>query len=110
MAENESGKFYTKVTHKITITTKEVKGVCVAGFKPGHKITVKVPRVILDETDTVCVNAMSSIMPYIRQFSTEPLPPNARNFVACSDPGPGRGGHGNVLFEITHTRIDGPTE
>jgi uncharacterized repeat protein (TIGR04076 family) len=102
-----SEKFYTKITHKITITVKEVQGVCSAGLKVGDKIVVKVPRIDVRETDNICINGLNSLIPYLRQWSTEPFPPNARSIVCCSDPGPQNGGLGHVLFEIKSEKIGG---
>jgi len=91
--------------YRITVTAKEVKGLCLAGLGPGDRVSMVLPRVDLENTDRICVNAMSALMPFIRQFSSEELPYNARAFVSCPDPGPTKGGHGNVLFEITRKFI-----
>jgi uncharacterized repeat protein (TIGR04076 family) len=100
------GKGTEKVkNYRITATAKEVKGVCLAGLRPGDRVSIIVPRVDLNHTDKICMNAMSALMPFIRQFSSESLDYNARAFVSCPDPGPERGGHGNVLFEITRDFI-----
>lgn len=100
-----SERFYVAMTHRITVTVKEIEGVCTAGLKVGDKIVIRVPRIDVRATDNLCMNALSALMPYIRQWSTEPFPPNARSFVCCPDPGPGKGGRGHVLFEIRSERI-----
>ncbi len=91
--------------YRITATVKEVTGLCQAGMRPGSKVSFVVPRVDLEHTDKICINAMSALMPFIRQFSFEKLSHNARAFISCPDPGPTKGGHGNVLFEITRKFI-----
>jgi len=96
---------YTKMTHKITVTVAEIQGVCTAGFKAGDKIVIRMPRIDVRETDNLCMNALSALMPYVRQWSTEPFPPNARSIVCCPDPGPEKGGRGHVFFHIQSERI-----
>ncbi len=91
--------------YRITATVKEVKGLCQAGLRPGDRVSMVLPRVDLENTNKICVNAMSALMPFLRQFSSEQLPYNARAFVSCPDPGPNKGGHGNVLFEVTRKSI-----
>jgi hypothetical protein len=53
------------------------------------------------------MNALSAMMPYIRQWSMEPFPPTAREFVSCPDPGPEKGGRGHVFFHIKSEKIKG---
>ena len=91
--------------YRITVTAKEVNGLCQAGLKTGDRVSVVVPRVELKNTDKICINAISALMPFLRQFTSDSLDYNARVHVSCPDPGPGRGGHGNVLFEITREFI-----
>lgn len=93
---------FPMATHKITATVVDKEGVCTAGLKVGDKVVFRVPRIDLKETTSICMNALNCLMPYVRQWSTSPLPPNARPFVCCSDPGPGKGGKGHVTFELTH--------
>ena len=96
---------HTPNTHKITITVTEIEGTCSAGFKVGDKIVIKRPRICLNETDNLCINALSAMMPYIRQWSSEPFPPNARSIIHCPDAGPMRGGHGSVIFKIKSEKL-----
>jgi uncharacterized repeat protein (TIGR04076 family) len=91
--------------YRIVVTAKEVTGLCQAGLREGDQMSIIVPRVDLKNTKKICVNAMSALMPFIRQFSSDSLPYNARCFVSCPDPGAARGGHGSVLFEITRQFI-----
>ena len=87
-------------THRVIATVVEKEGICSAGLKVGDKIVFRVPRVDLKETDAICMNALNCLMPYVRQWSTAPLPQNARPHVCCSDPGPGKGGKGHVVFHL----------
>ena len=85
---------------KITVTVKEVQGICTAGLRIGDRIVIRVPRIDVRETDSLCLGALSALMPYVRQWSSEPVPHNARSFISCPDPGPDKGGRGHVLFHI----------
>ena len=89
------------MSREIVIEVKEVIGRCNAGYKVGEKIVLKLPNVDLDKTDRICMGALNSLQPYIRQFSGESvLPSNARSIIHCPDPGPGKGGKGSVIFRI----------
>lgn len=92
-------------THKVTATVVEKEGVCTAGLKVGDKIVFRIPRIDLKETQTLCMNALNCLMPYVRQWSTAPLPQNARPYVCCSDPGPGKGGKGHVTFHLEQEKL-----
>ena len=91
---------FSGATHKVTATVVEKEGVCSAGLKVGDKIVFRVPRIDLRETDKICMNAVVCLVSYVRQWSTAPLPQNARPYVCCSDPGPGKGGKGHVIFKL----------
>ena len=96
---------FPMATHKVIATVVEKEGVCTAGLKVGNKIVFRVPRIDLKETDAICMNALNCLMPYVRQWSTSPLPQNARPYVCCSDPGPGKGGKGHVVFHLEHESL-----
>lgn len=92
-------------TYKIIVRVKEVRGTCTAGLKVGDRMTIRCPGVDLKETDGICINALSALMPFLRQHSLDPLPSNARFRTVCPDPGPEKGGRGSVLFEISREKI-----
>jgi uncharacterized repeat protein (TIGR04076 family) len=93
------------MAYRIIVTAVSVEGICSAGIKKGDRLTVVNPGVDLSRTDRICINALSSLMPFLRQFSIDPLPENARTIVGCPDPGPEHRGRGHVLFEITREKI-----
>ena len=89
------------MTSEIIIEVKDVFGHCNAGYKIGEKIVLRLPLIDLVQTDRVCLGALNSLIPYVRQFSeVGDLPPNARGLIHCPDPGPGKGGTGSVIFSI----------
>ncbi len=91
--------------YRIIITAVKVDGICTVGIKEGDKLTIVNPSVDLSQTDKLCINALSALMPFVRQFSVDPLAENARTTVGCPDPGPEYGGRGHVLFQITRGKI-----
>lgn len=93
------------MAYRITVTAVSVEGICSAGIKKGDQLTIVNPGVDLSRTDRICINALSALMPFLRQFSTNPLADNARTRVGCPDPGPELGGRGHVLFEISREKI-----
>lgn len=87
---------------EIIIKVKEVSGHCNAGYKVGEKIVLRLPLVDLAKTDRICLGALNSLIPYVRQFdSVSELPSNARPLIRCPDPGPEKGGKGSVIFRIS---------
>lgn len=95
----------TKSSHEIMVTVIEVQGTCSAGLKAGDKMVIRMPRIDVKRSDDMCISALGSLMPFIRQWSTEPFPPNARSTICCPDPGPKRGGKGHVFFQIQSLEI-----
>ena len=86
---------------EIIIEVKDVFGHCNAGYKVGEKIVLSLPLVDLVQTDRICLGALNSLIPYVRQFSeVGDLPANARSVIHCPDPGPEKGGKGSVIFRI----------
>jgi uncharacterized repeat protein (TIGR04076 family) len=93
------------MAYRIIVTAVSVGGICSAGIKKGDKLTIVNPGIDLIRTDRVCINGLSALMPFLRQFSVDPLPENARTRVGCPDPGPELGGRGHVFFAISRERI-----
>jgi hypothetical protein len=93
------------MAYRIIVTAVSVGGICSAGIERRDKLTIVNPGMDLIRTDRVCINALSALMPFLRQFSVDPLPENARTQVGCPDRGPELGGRGYVLFEISGERI-----
>lgn len=57
--------------YRIIFTVKSVKGDCAAGHKVGEKIIYDEPCIILEQTDRVCLFALSSFIPYISAMVRE---------------------------------------
>jgi hypothetical protein len=74
--------------YRITATAKEVKGLCLSGLRSGDRVSMILPQVDMRNTDKICVNTISALMPFVRQFSSEQLPYNTRAVVSSPDPGP----------------------
>lgn len=85
---------------EVVVTVHSVEGICTAGMKVGDRIVLRGPRIKTAETDNLCVNALSALAPYLRQWGSKPVAPTARPYVCCPDPGPGKGGRGHVIFHL----------
>lgn len=84
---------------RITVTAKDVKGICQAGIKPGSKFVIEGGKLNLKELDAICPVAFASI--YYRVYAHDRGAKVGR-FIQCPDSyvwGP-KFGTGSVLFEI----------
>lgn len=75
--------------YKVILEVKEVRGNCAAGYKPGDKIVVKDPIIIMEETDRVCLYALGSLLPYLTALDRETKREdwiNQKEEIQCPDP------------------------
>jgi uncharacterized repeat protein (TIGR04076 family) len=93
--------------HRLVLTVKEVRGHCPV-HKVGDRIVVEVPKIDVGNTDTLCVNALGSMLsmliPLSRGVSFKDLGLAVKEgnvgYVQCLDPGPPYTAGGTVIFEI----------
>ena len=93
--------------HRLVLTVKEVRGRCPV-HKVGDRIVVDVPKIDVANTDTLCVNALGSMLsmlvPLSRGVSFKDLGLAVQEgnvgYVQCLDPGPPYTAGGTVIFEI----------
>ena len=93
--------------HRLVLTVKEVRGHCQV-HKVGDKIVVEVPKIDVANTDTLCINALGSMLsmlvPLSRGVSFKDLGLAIQEgnvgCVQCLDPGPPYTAGGTVIFEI----------
>ena len=91
---------------KLIIEAIKIKGKCPV-FKVGYKMTIKGPKIDLEETDAICTHAFASLLPYIVALrkgvkpSEIGLGKGEKAYVQCLDPGPPYTEGGTVIFEIT---------
>jgi uncharacterized repeat protein (TIGR04076 family) len=91
---------------RLLITVKEIKGICPV-YRIGDRIILDEGyRLNLEETDSVCMHSLSSIMPYYvalyRGVDPKELglsKDGKKAYVQCLDPCDHTGG-GTVIFEI----------
>ncbi|GEM_PF-258559 len=93
------GKMY-----KIVLRVKEVRGECAAKLRPGDKITYLEPQIVMEETDRICVFALSAILPYLSALSRETAEredwiPLVRE-LQCPDP------VNRVVFEVERHKVE----
>ena len=92
---------------RLVLTVKEVRGHCPV-HKVGDRIVVDVPKIDVANTDTLCVNALGSMLsmlvPLSRGVSFKDLglavQEGNAGYVQCLDPGPPYTAGGTVIFEI----------
>jgi uncharacterized repeat protein (TIGR04076 family) len=88
----------------LEIKVCDIKGKCPV-HKVGDKIVVDDPRIVLEETDAVCVHALSSLLHYVialdegvdpRKLGLSKERENA--YIQCVDPGEPYTSGGTVIF------------
>jgi uncharacterized repeat protein (TIGR04076 family) len=88
----------------LEIKVCDIKGKCPV-HKVGDKIVVDGPRIVLEETDAVCVHALSSLLHYVialdegvdpRKLGLSKERENA--YIQCVDPGEPYTSGGTVIF------------
>lgn len=98
--------------YRLIITVKEIKGKCPV-FKIGDKMVVESPKIIVDETDNICIHAfgcmLSMLVPLSRGISFKELGlakgEGETGYMQCLDPGKPYTDGGTVLFEIRREKI-----
>ena len=96
----------------IEIVVYRVKGRCPV-FRTGDKIIVDGPKIVLEETDALCVHALPVLLHFITalEHGVEPLkldltteadPDHA--YVQCPDPGEPFTCGGTVIFKLRKIR------
>jgi uncharacterized repeat protein (TIGR04076 family) len=98
--------------YRLVITVKEIRGNCPI-FKVGDKIVVESPKIVVSETDNICIHALgcmlSIIVPLSCGISFKQLglakEEDEKGYVQCLDPGKPYTDGGTVLFEIKREKI-----
>ncbi|MFQ6128183.1 MAG: TIGR04076 family protein [Thermoplasmata archaeon] len=93
----------------LEIVVKEVRGTCPV-HRTGDKMVIEGPRLVLDETDAVCVHALSTILHYVPALEkgVDPLSLGLAKekgvaYMQCVDPGNPYTEGGTVIFECRKT-------
>lgn len=102
----------SRENYRLVITVKEIRGKCPV-FKIGERITIESPKIIVKETDNICVHAfgamLSMIVPLSHGISIKQLglskEDGEKGYIQCLDPGKPHTNGGTVLFEIKRERI-----
>lgn len=96
-----------KQPSKIVVVVKEIRGKCPV-FKVGDRMVFDEPKMVLGETDALCIHALGSMISMLvalsrgTSFKELGLAKNEVNvgYVQCLDPGPPYTSGGKVVFEI----------
>jgi len=100
----------------LEIEVCEVRGHCPV-YKVGDKITVVDPEIALDETDALCVHALSTILHYVLvlERGADPVElglskPEDREhaYLQCVDPGEPYTHGGTVIFKVRKIKREKP--
>jgi len=91
---------------KIIVEVVEIRGNCPV-YRVGDKMVIKMPELILNETDKVCIHALTAMQTLLqaiaRGYSARELGVGERDdegYVQCPDPGPPYTRGGTVIFKI----------
>jgi len=98
--------------YRLIVSVKEIRGKCPV-FKVGDKIVVESPKIVVENTDNICVHAfgcvLSMIVPLSHGISFKKLglatEEGEKGYIQCLDPGKPYTNGGTVLFEISRERI-----
>lgn len=101
-----------KGRYRLIITVKEIRGNCPV-FKTGDKIVIESPKIIVKETDNLCVHALgcmlSMLVPLSHGESFQKLglskEEGEKGYVQCLDPGKPYTSGGTVIFEIKREKL-----
>ena len=90
----------------LEIKVCEIRGTCPV-HKIGDKIVVEGPRIVLEQTDAVCVHALSSLLHYVIaldekvdpvKLGLSKLQDKEQAYKQCVDPGEPYTSGGTVIF------------
>ena len=89
----------------LKIEVCEIRGKCPV-HKVGDKMVIDGPRIVLEETDAVCVHALSSLLHYIIALDEDVDPrklglskERSSAYIQCVDPGEPYTSGGTVIFK-----------
>ena len=96
----------------LEIRVCEIRGKCPV-YRVGDKIVINGPEVVLEQTDAVCVHALSSLLHYVIALDENVDPRKlglSRNkgsaYIQCVDPGDPYTDGGTVIFKCE--RVEQP--
>lgn len=97
--------------YKLVITVHEIRGYCPV-YRVGDRITIVMPNLVLEESDKVCIHALTAIQTILqamaRGYSAEELgvgPSPNEAYLQCPDPGPPYTSGGTVIFKINRIPV-----
>ncbi len=95
----------------LEIEVCEIRGTCPV-HKIGDKIVIAGPRIVLEQTDAVCVHALSSLLHYVIALDEKVDPvklgltkpqDKEQAYIQCVDPGEPYTSGGTVIFRCKKT-------
>lgn len=102
---------YSEDKYRLIITVASIRGRCPV-FKVGDRITIESPKIILNQTDNICIHALggilSMIVPLSRGIDFKELglaKEGESGYFQCLDPGEPYTHGGTVLFQMRREKI-----
>ena len=101
-----------KEKYRLVITVKKIRGNCPV-FKVGDKTVIDSPKIVVSETDNICIHALGCMLSMIVPLSCGirfkqlglAKEEDEKGYVQCLDPGKPYTDGGTVLFEIKREKI-----
>lgn len=97
--------------YKLVISVHEIRGQCLV-HRVGDRITIVIPNLVLEETDNVCIHALTAMQTILqalaRGYSAKELgvgPSDDEAYLQCPDPGPPYTSGGTVIFKIKRVPV-----
>jgi len=93
--------------YRVVLEVVHVPQKCAVNYKVGDKIVIDGASVVLQESDNVCLYALSSLTPYLTCLSRELAEDDWMSKVtelSCQDP------HDSVKFKVTRVKRHQTTE
>lgn len=98
--------------YRLKITVKDIRGECPV-YKLGDKIVIEEPKIVVEESDAICIHALASMLtmlvPLSRGVSFKELGlakgEDEVGYIQCLDPGKPYTTGGTVIFEIRREKL-----
>ena len=98
--------------YRVYVIVKEVRGHCVAGYKPGDMFIVEKFYVKPTQNVKICLHALNSmltlLMPFLKGVSAKTLGIGHEDdigYIQCPDPGKPYTNGGTVVFELRREEV-----
>jgi uncharacterized repeat protein (TIGR04076 family) len=106
------GVMSARERYRLVISVEEIRGNCPV-FRVGERMVVESPKIVLNQTDNICIHALgcilSMLVPISRGISFKDLglaKEGDEGYFQCLDPGAPYTNGGTVLFKIRREKLN----